>query len=411
VCIDLKEFDLKEDYDKFFHLLMRLNNFNGNTDSLSDIEDDADLDEEDVIENKKEEIKNAVFSRVAKSLKIKNLTDFEAANKNEKDLILLLDRSVEKYLNDPENLEKSFNDLVDTIEADPVVKRQAIQYVESKNIGLKNLNTLSKNLEKEISTLQDIADIETVDALNEPDIFKVDIPDFDSRVTESHLSSLDSQYNLKQSRKDLINVVSGFSTSEYLPIAIDKVEINDTSDDFTKKETVKVRYRTPEGKYLSFGIDVPKFIDNKYLYLSGNKKVIKKQILRLPIIKTKYNRVEITTNYNKMTVERTTGNLSRRNQYLLKILNNFKANPAVKIVYGDNAAVNFGNPADFEWEELSSDLTSLTASPYKLLFNIKDLKLILDTLDEPENLPNETYPIGFITDPLDIEDEKKIIYL
>ena len=412
VCLDLKEFNVDDDYDHVFHLLMRLNNFNGHTDSLDDIDDsDSDLDEEDKIENKKEEIKNAVLSKVAKELKIKNLTDFEAANKSEKDLILLLDREIEKYIDDPANMEKSFADLVDSIEKNPVVKRQAIQYVESKNIGLKNLNTLSKNLEKEIATLQDIAEIETVDALNEPDIFEVDIPDFDDRIKESHLSSLDEQYNIKQSRKDLINVVSGFSTSEYLPLAVDNIDITDTSDDFTKKETVKVRYRTPEGKYLSFSIDVPKFIDKKYMYLSGNKKVIKKQILRLPIIKTKYNRVEITTNYNKMTIERSTGNLSRRNQYLLKIIAGFKANPDVNIVYGDNAAVNFGTPADFEWEELSSSLTSLIKPPYKILFNIKDISATIETLDVPDDLPEDMYPIGFVSDILDMSDEKKVIYI
>ena len=150
------------------------------------------------------------------------------------------------------NLDKSFNDLVTAIESDGEIKKKAITYIETKNIGIRNTAILSKNLDKEIETLSRINDIESIDELNEPDNFEVDVPDFDKRITESHLSSFDRQYNQKQAKKDLVNIVSGFSGSEYMPLAVDKFTLDDTSDEFTKKETLKARYRTPEGKYLSF---------------------------------------------------------------------------------------------------------------------------------------------------------------
>ena len=34
-------------------------------------------------------------------------------------------------------------------------------------------------------------------------------------------------------------------------------------------------------------VDIPKIVDKRYLYIGGNKKVIKKQLIRLPIVKDK----------------------------------------------------------------------------------------------------------------------------
>lgn len=411
--IDLKDPELFENIDEIIMKLIRINNFNNHTDMLDDPEftDDSDISEEDAFENKKEEIKTAVLHRISKGLKIKNLTDFEAANKEEKDLILVIDKHVDNFISNPENMTKSFDDLVKSIESNDEIKREAIRYVETKNIGLQKSMKIAKNLEKEISVLSDISEIEAEDAINEPDTFQVDIEDFDERVKESHLSSMDEQYNKKQFKKDIVNIVSGFSTSDFVPLVVDSFSMEDTSDEFNKKETLKVRYRTPDGKSLSFAIDIPKFIDKKYLYLSGNKKTIKKQILRLPVVKTKPNRVEITTNYNKMTIERTSGKLSRKNLYILKLLDNFKANPDVKIVYGDNSVLNFGKEQDFEWEELSGSLAKLIRAPYKMLFNIDEIQETINTLDIDESKVKEMYPIGFICDPVDMDDEKKIVYI
>ena len=129
---------------------------------------------------------------------------------------------------------------------------------------------------------------------------------------------MDEEYNKKQFMKDLTNVISDFSDSDYIPMTVDNIEIVDSSDHQDVKKTMNVRYKTSEGKNLSFQIDVPEIVDKRYLFLGGNKKVIKKQLIRLPIVKIKPNTVEITTNFNKMTIERTNGKMSRKNLYLLK---------------------------------------------------------------------------------------------
>ena len=135
----------------------------------------------------------------------------------------------------------------------------------------------------------------------------------------------------------------------------------------------RVAFKTDEGKILRFSLDVPKIVDKRYFYLGGNKKMMTKQLIRLPIVKTKPDRVEITTNFNKVTVERTNGKLSRKNAYLLKMMDDYKNHPTISIEYGQNGIINSDYRNDFEYEELADSISVITTPNYKLILNRKEM--------------------------------------
>jgi hypothetical protein len=392
--LNIKTFDPTKNYQQAFIRIDRLNNFNNGTDMLNDDVDLEDaVDPEDEVENMKEQIKELVLNKVAKSIKADKLTDFEAATKDEQDIALSIDRKIEEYLSNEENIKKPFNELVAQIESDKEVKTKAVKYVETKKISEQKLAQLSKNLEKEVEVINSIKELDIDDMFIEPDVFEV--KGVDKRVTESKLSSLDEEYNRKQSMKDMMNILASFSSSYYLPMTLESFEKVDTSDDFKQVDTIFAKFRTDEGKLLSFSLDIPKVVDKRYFFLGGNKKVLVKQLARLPIVKTKPDRVEITTNYNKITIERTNGKLSRRNSYLLKILKEVKNNPNVTINLGSNNIVNANYKNDFEYEELAGDLTSIITPKYEIMFNRKDLEEEIAMLSIPENFfDEEMTPVG-----------------
>jgi hypothetical protein len=395
VAVDLNdsELSLDEKFSEVFMKISRLNDYNNNTDALSDIIEDEVPEEEDSVENTKEEIKKIVFENIAKTLKAGKFEDFESATKDEQDLIISIDRKIETYLSDEANVEKPFNELVNTIEQDRDIKTRAIKYIETKKVSEQKLSQLSKNLEKEVEVINSITELDVENELITPDTF--DVKDVDARIKESSLSSFDEEYNVKQSKKDLTSVLTGFSASDYLPITLQDLNIEDTSDDFNQRMTIKVRYKTDEGKNLSFSLDYPKMVDKRFFYVNGNKKLLLKQLLRLPLVKTKSDRVELTTNYNKVTFERTTGKLSRKNAYLLKLLKDYDNNPNVKIVYGNNLVVNNKFKNDFEYEELSENITSITTIKYTLMFNREEINQEVDLMELPENIVAESVtPLG-----------------
>jgi len=393
--LDMKKFDPTKDYQQAFVKIERLNNFNNGTDLLDeDIDLDEVIDDEDKFENTKEEIKEIVLRKVAKTIKADKLTDFEASSKDEQDISIIIDKKIEEYLTSEENIKKPFSELILKIEADKDIKTKAIKYVETRRAAEQKLTQLSKNLEKEVEIINSIKELDIEDVFIDADIFEVS--NVEKSITESKLSSLDEEYNKKQSMKDMMNILSSFSSSYYLPMTLEHFEKEDSSDDFKQIETIFVKFRTDEGKLLSFSLDIPKIVDKRYFFLSGNKKVLVKQLIRLPIIKTKPDRVELTTNYNKITLERTNGKLSRRNVYLLKLLKEVKNNLNVQVNFGSNNIMNSNYKNDFEYEELASDITSIITPRYDLLFNRKDLEQEISMLEVPDNFldNDEITPVG-----------------
>lgn len=396
VVVDPKDSNFDKDKAAIYQKILRLNAFNSrgaDHDDLlgDDVEEDipaADMSEEDAIENKKEEIKKVVFSKVAKTLHAENaLTDYEAASPDEQTLMLSIDDKVDDYLKTDKNISKTFGDMVKDVEEDPDVKMKAVRYVESRKSAVQRLENHTKGLEKETELIGALQDLSDGKDNNDADEFKVDVKDFDPRVETSHLSSMDDEYLKKQYMIDLTNVVSAFSNSDYLPLTVDNISFDDTSNERDLKKTLSVRYKTDTGKSLSFQIDIPDIIDKRYLFLGGNKKVIKKQMIRLPIVKTKNDRVEICTNFNKMTIERTSGKLSRRNGYLLKELKKYSGNKAFKIVYGYNAVVNSSKDFinDFEYEELGNNVSLIESLKYKMIFNRHTMSEEIKLLDVPDS--------------------------
>ena len=403
MAIDIHDKNFLNDWNEIRNKLKRMNAFINGTDDLQDeiIEGENELIDDSVrLENKKEELKNLMFSKVAKTIRANNLTDFEAATRDEKDLMVAIDKKVDDYLKKPENLQKTIPDLVAEIETDNEIKSKAIRYVETKKASIIRADTLTKGLEKETDIIGSLQDLDYDGETNIADNFNIDVAYIDDRIKTSRLSSFDEEYNKKQAMKDLTNVVSNFSNNEYSPLTVDSINIVDSDTDVDDKKTMHVRYKTDDGKSLSFQVDIPKIVDKRYLYLGGNKKVIKKQLIRLPIVKTKSDRVEITTNYNKITVERTNGKLSRKNAYILKKLKEIKENPGFEIEYGDNSVVNaqMGYSNDFEYEELASSINKIKTGKYTLLFNRDYMRDEIDTLDIPENfIDRDKTPLGFET--------------
>lgn len=423
IAMDLHDKDFKKEFDSFKLKLYRLNNFNNGTDDLSDVDanDEEDLSEDDIIENKKEQIKQVVFSKVAKTIRANNLTDFEAASEDEKEIISTIDKKIDDYLAKDENLQKPFSSLVDEIEKDNDVKSKAIRYVESKKSAAIRLDTHSKGLEKETEVIGSLQDLDVESDENVADKFDVDEKYFDERMEVSHLSSIDDEYNKKFAMKDLTSVVSAFSNSSSSPLTVDSMELTDSSTHQNNQKTLNVRYKTDDGKPLTFQIDVPDIVDKRFFYLGGNKKFIKKQLVRLPIVKTKADRVEITTNYNKMTLERTSGKLFRENIYLLKKLKEMKENPAVEILYGYNDNVNSARPesgrkvysSDFQYEELGMYISHIKTPKYYVCFNRATMDDEIALLDIDEDIiTRERTPLALMkvgdtyTDLIFIEDEK-----
>lgn len=397
MSLDIDNPEFEKDLPSVQQRIRRLNALNSGEISIDDVSEDADAITEpnvvdgvdqDILENRKEEIKKIILGNIAKKIKA-NLTDFDAASSTEKDIIVLIDDKIEKFLGKKENLKKTIDELATELENDNEIKNKAIKYVETKKASILRNDILSKGLEKEVEAVSQLQDLDDEGKDNVAEVLEIDVPYIDDRITTSHLISLEKEYNKKQMNTDLANTFSAFSEMSFFPATIDSITTEDTSTYSDEKVTYNVRYKTNEGKPLSFQLDVPKIVDDRYLYLGGNKKVIKKQLFRLPITKIAKDTVEVTSNFNKITVERSTGKISRKLSYMLKKLREVGENKLIEIDYGDNTLVNskLGYFNDFSYEEVGGSINSIKTLKYKTIFNRDIMRIELSS-----NLPDDILP-------------------
>jgi hypothetical protein len=396
--------------------IRRLNDFNGHIDNLDDAEDadktvptiTGELSASDQEDNTKAKITNVVLSHVSKELKT-DLNDYDAANQDEKKLITNIDDKVDTYLNNKDNLEKPFDDLVKTVEQDKDVKLNAINYVQTKKIAKKQMDQLQKGLQKENEVIDSIADLKTdVSDIIEPEPIAADVKNVPDEAKKSTLNAFDREYNDNFMTKDIIAVLTSFSDQNYLPITLDSYTTTDTSDSLTLKYTLAVKYKVSDGSNLSFTLDIPKIINNHYVKIRGTQYVIQKQLTNLPIIKNDKDSVVITTNFNKIICTRTGTKAYRQNYVLKKILKDFSGR-GVQVTYGKNAMANSKYSNEFGYDELSDMFSKITSPAYEINFNREDVEKQASIMEIPDDfLKRQLTPVGF--DGID-PDNQRLLYL
>lgn len=122
-------------------------------------------------------------------------------------------------------------------------------------------------------------------------------------VKQIRFDNLDITYNEKLMKKDLVNAIMSLNDKS-IPMFIRDIKIEDTSDELNYKDTYTIYFEDGNRKRHTIKVDIPKFIDGRFLYVGGNKKIIKHQSFYLPVVKIASDMVQIVTNYSKMTIQR-----------------------------------------------------------------------------------------------------------
>lgn len=176
-----------------------------------------------------------------------------------------------------------------------------------------------KNLKVKNMTLDKIISIKTKDV-------KIPITDISDELTTTNqnmskirFSNLDTTYIKEVMEKDIMDAFLALNDKS-IPLFIRDIKIEDSSDELNYKDTYTIYMEDGNRNRHTVKVDIPKFIDNRFLYIGGNKKVIKHQSFYLPVVKIAPNKVEIVTNYSKMTIEREDGANSSSVERMKKLI-------------------------------------------------------------------------------------------
>lgn len=153
--------------------------------------------------------------------------------------------------------------------------------------------------------------------------------------------------------------------------SITDVKVKDVSDNLTMKEQYTVTFEDEARKRHTIKINVPKFVDNRFLYINGNKREIQKQFMGMPVIKTAPDVVQICSNYNKIFIRRYGTKFNPNMEKLRKYIE--KPESMATVVRGSNLSSNKNYLTCLEYDQLSETYTSIKLGQCTFIFNAEML--------------------------------------
>ena len=182
---------------------------------------------------------------------------------------------------------------------------------------------------------------------------------------------------------DIVKCIYHF-TKVSQPISIRNIKVEDTSTTEDYINTYTVECEDVNGKRFTLKFDVPLFINNRFMKLGGNEKIINGQLLLLPCIKTDNDTAQLVSNYNKVFVRRygMVGRSYSSSDRLIKALR--KANGVVKdikITTGNNSKICMKYNLYADYIDLASNFSEIKTKDFDFIFNQDFYRQIDPTLD------------------------------
>ena len=150
------------------------------------------------------------------------------------------------------------------------------------------------------------------------------------------------------------------------PLSVVDIKMEDTSTYEDYIYTINATLEDMNGTRSNISIDIPKFIENRFMKLRGNTKTINGQLMLLPIIKTDEDTAQIVTSYRKIFIYRinpsngskSTKNVSKLTKALSKL--NLAEGTKINVYEGDNSFVCAKYELPIEYKDLAGLYTRIT---------------------------------------------------
>lgn len=283
------------------------------------------------------------------------------------------------------------NDEELVMKVDELIKEKKIGKSTASLKRDEELRKRQRELRLKDKTVQELLDFK----IEDDDIPTIDVSNkvvtTNKNVTKVRFNQFEKEYNEKLFASDTVKIFSQLNDLD-LKVYVKDIKIEDSSDSLNYKDTYKVILEDENRVRHSLTFDVPKFVDDRYLYINGNKKIISKQLFTKPIAKTGPDEVQVCSNYNKIFINRYGRKYSPKLERFKKLIT--ESISGVKIVNGDASEINTKYKTVLEYDIISESIISIKTNQFELLFNQEDVQKRLGSY----KLNEDDFCIGFYSD-------------
>ena len=231
------------------------------------------------------------------------------------------------------------------------------------------LEVRGKSIKELLETVTEDVKIEVNDISNS-------VETINKNVTDIRFPNINKAYIENVMEKDIINSIMCMNDKS-IPVYIRSIKVEDTSDISNLKDTYTIELEDSLRVRHRLVFDVPKYVENRFLYLGGNRKYVNNQQMLLPIVKTAPDTVQLVSSYNKIYMKRYGNKVSATNEKLKKALG--LPNCGARVIPGKFDTENKQYVTTIDYDDLSKLYKEIHVGDIKISFNQADIrKEILD---------------------------------
>lgn len=218
-------------------------------------------------------------------------------------------------------------------------------------------NTTIGELKRKVLTHADISKREVKSAIRTSN----------PNMQQVRYANFDKEYNEKVFPSDMAKVFTSLNDKP-IPLTVIKYDVKDTSDELNYKDTYSIVLEDAYRQRHTITVDIPKFMDGKFMWIGGAKKIILPQNFLLPVVKSGPAKVQIVTNANKMFIERIGSGSISSVERINKLI---ASNPAASEMFtpGFVAKINDDYITTVEYDEFARKFSSFKANGTHIFFN------------------------------------------
>lgn len=311
-------------------------------------------------------------------------------------------KSLEKKAKEDSSIELSPADMEIEIEEDVELKKAISDNIKkttkTKETASSKRDELlrEKQLELKIKgkTVKELMNItEDIVPIGSNDVSDV-VDTINKNVTEIKFPNINKTYMEEMYTKDLTDIVMDLNKKS-IPVFVRDIKVEDTSNISNAKETYTVELEDSLRVRHRLTFDMPKIIDDRFLYIGGNRLHIINQQMMLPICKVAPDTVQLVSNYNKIFIRRYGNKVTAINEKLKKSL--LVPLSGVRVNTGKFDEVNNKYVTTIDYDDLSKNFKDVNISGTTISFDQENLrKEIVTILPHMEKEFDTNYlPIGY----------------
>lgn len=177
------------------------------------------------------------------------------------------------------------------------------------------------------------------------------------------------EYINKYYYEHLLMILHHFAGCSPRMFMLENLKEEDISDNMNKVFRYSVTFESEDRSRHNMKFLLPKFYQDRYLFLNSGKKDITMQKFPYTITKTAENMTQLVGNYKKIFIERYGANINPKITRLIKFLNTVK-HSKISLIKGSSSSENARYLLPLEFDELSKNFYTMKIGDLKILFNI-----------------------------------------